>query len=618
MIILKNFINSFQIKLILCIILLFFFESELFAKDDFYKILEVDKSASEQTIKRQYKKLALRYHPDRIKKYLGEDFTKEDVELYEKKYKQINEANRVLSDPQKKAEYDREIFNYYANSIRENEIDFYSAHEPEAESIASILSKLVKNGSNEHSIEYKEALEESYIILDKIYYKIKYNIELTENDFNLILNEIANPKKDTSFRLRLNAILVKIDPWPQDIWNYIEKNFELLRAGAPLFRLVDAINEKKYWPPNFAARVESLIANNFENKSIIPVNDLIKLNNLRISAFLLLLNRENSPIDQMTYEVESYLSSHYRSDLFKHGLFLIVNDKRLKSDKIDNLLLEAIKSELVIYPDNKNYGIFNSRSIFDIFFEREKIPEEIWEIISEKLTDKIKNKEVILQMLDTIIFLTQKHDAPEIITESLFSILALDSDILIRFLSEFLNYDKDRNNYNKRSIKVSNAERLQHLTCLGLNCNRELIKIIQDFTCGSISRIKGSKDIRLELVKKLTSSLETDNELMQDLDFKTELHELLDNERRFGNKDILVIKELESAISQFEEKIITSEIQNEEPKLSQELKLNPIESPEIAIPTKVKKTNFINYTQDIFAKIKKSFSKNSCSALFKK
>jgi DnaJ-class molecular chaperone len=66
---------------------------------DYYKVLGVDKNASDDEIKQAYRKLAKQYHPDKAKP--------ENKEEAEKKFKEINQANDVLSDPEKRSNYDR-------------------------------------------------------------------------------------------------------------------------------------------------------------------------------------------------------------------------------------------------------------------------------------------------------------------------------------------------------------------------------------------------------------------------------------------------------------------------------------------------------------------------------
>lgn len=63
---------------------------------DYYNILGIHKNATTEEIKKAYKKLAIKYHPDKNK---GNKFAEE-------KFKEINEAYEILSSPQKKANYD--------------------------------------------------------------------------------------------------------------------------------------------------------------------------------------------------------------------------------------------------------------------------------------------------------------------------------------------------------------------------------------------------------------------------------------------------------------------------------------------------------------------------------
>ena len=69
------------------------------ADKDYYKTLGVDKGASKEDIKKAYKKLAMKYHPDRA----PEDKKKE----YEEKFKEISEAASVLGDDKKRQQYDQ-------------------------------------------------------------------------------------------------------------------------------------------------------------------------------------------------------------------------------------------------------------------------------------------------------------------------------------------------------------------------------------------------------------------------------------------------------------------------------------------------------------------------------
>ena len=68
---------------------------------NYYKILEVDKSASKEVIEKVYKILAKKYHPD-----LQDESNKQ---FYENKLKAINEAYDILSDPIKRNQYDSEL-----------------------------------------------------------------------------------------------------------------------------------------------------------------------------------------------------------------------------------------------------------------------------------------------------------------------------------------------------------------------------------------------------------------------------------------------------------------------------------------------------------------------------
>ncbi|MCF0160214.1 MAG: DnaJ domain-containing protein, partial [Bacteroidaceae bacterium] len=76
------------------------------AKRDYYEVLGVNKNASENEIKSAYKKLAIKYHPDR-----QGDKTDAEKKEAEEKFKEAAEAYNVLRDPEKRQQYDQFGFN---------------------------------------------------------------------------------------------------------------------------------------------------------------------------------------------------------------------------------------------------------------------------------------------------------------------------------------------------------------------------------------------------------------------------------------------------------------------------------------------------------------------------
>lgn len=80
---------------------------------DYYQVLGVDKDASKQEIKKAFRQLALRYHPDR---------NPDDPKKAEEKFKKINKAYEVLGDGVRRIKYD-----YLMGQVRQQQSRSYSS-----------------------------------------------------------------------------------------------------------------------------------------------------------------------------------------------------------------------------------------------------------------------------------------------------------------------------------------------------------------------------------------------------------------------------------------------------------------------------------------------------------
>ena len=84
---------------LISLLLLMYLDSALSKKKDYYSLLGVSRNADEATLKKAYRKLALKLHPDRN--------PPEKKEEAEKKFREMSEAYHILSDPEKRKIYDQ-------------------------------------------------------------------------------------------------------------------------------------------------------------------------------------------------------------------------------------------------------------------------------------------------------------------------------------------------------------------------------------------------------------------------------------------------------------------------------------------------------------------------------
>jgi molecular chaperone DnaJ len=129
-------------------------------KRDYYEVLGVDKNASEKEIKSKYRKLAIKYHPDK-----QNDSSEEDKKIAEEKFKEIAEAYEVLSDKSKRDTYDKYGHNSgggFNGMSQEDVIEFMRRNNPFFQQ---------ENEIGNLKINLNITLEDSYKEINK---KIKY------------------------------------------------------------------------------------------------------------------------------------------------------------------------------------------------------------------------------------------------------------------------------------------------------------------------------------------------------------------------------------------------------------------------------------------------------------
>lgn len=134
---------------------------------DYYKLLDISKTASKEEIKKAYRTFAKEYHPDN----LDENLDPEERRQKENKFKRINRVYAILMNDEKRQKYDQKYQKYYSEEDSQNS------------------SKTVMVNLKETQQEQKNTQEE--IVLDNLYSRVMHVNNEKEIDSNL-----QEPKKE--------------------------------------------------------------------------------------------------------------------------------------------------------------------------------------------------------------------------------------------------------------------------------------------------------------------------------------------------------------------------------------------------------------------------------------
>lgn len=252
-------------------------------QNNLYDILEIDNFSSKEQIKKAWKKLALKYHPD--KNYDVKNCIKKNFEIRDK-FLKIKYAYDILSNDELKTEYDKNL-----NNMINTSNNFYFNFDPFD---ADLKNKL------------KQFIESSEIdtMLKLIIRKKKIE--------NLFIFENSYPTNSNDFIKKILDIDITIDYDLRDVWNLVFKNVKYHRLTKGTF-------EEVIYPFDFVQIYEN------EGEKITIGN---KTYNGDLKIHINIINTN--------YSDENYF-------IFNNDLYMIINSKRISDGKFKIKFLNNIK-----------------------------------------------------------------------------------------------------------------------------------------------------------------------------------------------------------------------------------------------------------------------------------
>lgn len=196
---------------------------------DYYEILEVNETASKETIERVYKLLVKKYHPDLQ--------PPESKKSGEEKIKQLSEAYEILSDDVKKIEYDIKLKEYKIEKMME---DIKSQSIPETEESVETIS--VVDNTNQpqspFSVTDDEIRRQAQLYYDEVYKQYLYRNGYIKDYPALFKHYITVGLTIASLSLIL-FLLYQIPFFNQIFWDFVNSNPVLKEMLRILFNMTN-------------------------------------------------------------------------------------------------------------------------------------------------------------------------------------------------------------------------------------------------------------------------------------------------------------------------------------------------------------------------------------------
>lgn len=239
--------------------------------EDYYSILGIEKTATKEEIKKAYRKLAIKYHPD--KNPNGSE-----------QFKKIAEAYGVLSDDSKKAEYDRPRDRVYGGFNYQDFTNGFGNWERTDFGGFGRRARQQANVTTDHTVNFQDLLTgakfEIKFVADGVEKRVNLSVNLREKYFpiqesggnyliQLKLRGMGNTVNDSFQRTGdLSVFLFFVIPGAAIIGNDIIQDVDISLKDAlfPSDLIFESIENKKY-------RIKSFNTDNFSNISI-NINDL--------------------------------------------------------------------------------------------------------------------------------------------------------------------------------------------------------------------------------------------------------------------------------------------------------------------------------------------------------